>query len=285
MALVEPKLQARGPEGREQRQLGSFGLGKPCCPPFLAVVRVPSPNATDRRAAVVAATNLPPLEVDAHPANTSTAVGEGHALEVGARNATAREVLQEQALEIHREHHRRLTEIDRPSIEVVVVPHSDEINATETTLSLALVTLVGGTRPSVMPAMVREHLWVGFGVNDAAMPVMRHAPEDFIVRFSHRVDLERVLAATSDGLAPFMLTWHRWTRLSRAVTASFTFRVLVGIKGVPAHALSESIAQQLLGSSCAQVELASTEADGVDDDDYQGLFIAAWCLHPLLVPE
>ena len=89
---------------------------------------------------------------------------------------------------------------------MVVVPRFDEINDAETALSLALVALVGGTRPSVMPAMVREHLWVGFGVDDAAMSVMRHAPEDFIVRFSHRVDLERVLAATSDGLAPFMLT-------------------------------------------------------------------------------
>jgi len=29
-ALVEPKLQARGPEGREQRRPGSSGLGRPC---------------------------------------------------------------------------------------------------------------------------------------------------------------------------------------------------------------------------------------------------------------
>ena len=109
-------------------------------------------------------------------------------------------------LQICRERRRYLTEIDRPSIEVVVVPCSDEINAAETALSLALVALIGSTRPPVTPAMVREHLRVGFGVDDAAMSVMRHAPEDFIVRFSHRVDLERVLAATSDGLAPFMLT-------------------------------------------------------------------------------
>ena len=61
--------------------------------------------------------------------------------------------------------------------------------------------------------------------------------------------------------------------------------MLVGIKGVPAHALSEFVAQQLLGSSCAQVELASAEADSVDDDDALVLFVSAWCLHPLLVPE
>ena len=158
---------------------------------------------------------------------------------------------------------------------MVVVPHSDEINAIETALSLALVALVSGTRLPVTPAMVREHLRVGFGVDDAAMSVMRHAPEDFIVRFSHRVDLERVLAATPDGSTPFKLTWHRWTRLSHVVATSFTFRVLVGIKVVPTHALSESVAQQLLRSSCTQVELACAEADSVDDDDARELFVAA----------
>lgn len=73
-------------------------------------------------------------------------------------------------------------------------------------LSLALVALVGGTRPPVTPAMVREHPRVRFHVDDADMSVMRHAPEDFIVRFSRREDLERVLAAPPKGSAPFMLS-------------------------------------------------------------------------------
>lgn len=115
--------------------------------------------------------------------------------------------------------------------------------------------------------------------------MMHHEREDFIVCFTRREDLEQVLGAPSDGSAPFSLTWRRWTRLARAVAASFTFRVLVGIKGIPAHALSEGVAQQLLGSSCAQVELASSNADGVEADDARELFVAAWCLHPLLVPE
>lgn len=192
---------------------------------------------------------------------------------------------QRSRMRIRREHRRWLTEVDHPSVEVVVVPCSDEINAAENALSLALVALLSGTRPPVTLAMVREHLRVGFGIDDAAMSVMRHAPKDFIVHFSRREDLERVLAAPPDSAAPFTLTWRRWTRLSRAIAASFTFRVVVGIKGVPAHALSESVAQQLLGSSCAQVELAIAEADGIDDDDARELFIVAWCHHPLLVPK
>ena len=72
-----------------------------------------------------------------------------------------------------------------------------------------------------------------------------------------------------------VVTWCRWTRFSRATAAAFTYMVLVGIKGVPAHALSAMVAQQLLGLSCAQVELASSDADGVDEDDARELFVAA----------
>jgi hypothetical protein len=79
--------------------------------------------------------------------------------------------------------------------------------------------------------MVREHLSVRFSVDDDAMSVMRHEPEDFVVQFTRKEDLERVLASPPVDAAPFVLTWRRWTQLSRAVAASFTFRVLVGIKG------------------------------------------------------
>jgi hypothetical protein len=34
---------------------------------------------------------------------------------------------------------------------------------------------------------------------------------------------------------------------------------------------------------CAQIELATSDADGVDVDDGHELFIAAWCVHPGLM--
>lgn len=43
-------------------------------------------------------------------------------------------------------------------MELVVVLRSDELEVAEDMLSLALVALVGGTRPLVTPTMVREHL-------------------------------------------------------------------------------------------------------------------------------
>lgn len=190
-------------------------------------------------------------------------------------------------LQLRRSSRRRLRPVDRPAVELVIVPRSAEIQAAEEALSLALVAMVAGTRPPVTPAMVRDHLRTRFDIPDDAMLVQRHAPEDFIVRFSRLEDLERVLRSRppSGGAAPFMLLWRRWSRLSAASGGSFSYKVLVGIKGIPAHARSQAVAAQLLGSSCAQVELATADAEGVDDDDARELFVAAWCLHPLLVPE
>ncbi|CAD6268541.1 unnamed protein product [Miscanthus lutarioriparius] len=135
--------------------------------------------------------------------------------------------------------------------------------------------------------MVRKHLRDQFNIEDDAMSVLRHALEEFIFHFRSRDDLERVLNSRPPPVAasPFVLLWQRWSRLSSAMVGAFTYKVLVGIKGVPAHALSEDVAAHLLGSSCTQVEIATADADGVDDDDARELFVAARCLHPLLVPE
>lgn len=56
------------------------------------------------------------------------------------------------------------------------------------------------------------------------------------------------------------------------------------MKGIPSHARSVEIAQAILGSSCANVEIANPEAVA-DPDDERELFVVAWCVHPDLVPD
>lgn len=65
--------------------------------------------------------------------------------------------------------------------EIVVLPGTAQVEAAEEALSLALVAMVGGTRPPVSLAMVHPHLWDDFGIDEVS--VRRHAPQDFIVRF------------------------------------------------------------------------------------------------------
>lgn len=48
--------------------------------------------------------------------------------------------------------------------------------------------------------------------------------------------------------------------LIHGLLGAFRFRVLVGLKGISAHTRSKETAQTILGSSCAQVEIADDGA-------------------------
>jgi hypothetical protein len=77
---------------------------------------------------------------------------------------------------------------------LVVVPRTPALLAAEDALLLALLVLVLGTRPAVTPAMMLHHLQEHFGIAGNQVTVRRTRPDDFIVRFSQREDLERVLS-------------------------------------------------------------------------------------------
>lgn len=116
-------------------------------------------------------------------------------------------------------------------LELVVVRRTPALQAAEDALSLALLTLVVGTRPAVSPAMVRDHLAGFFGITEDRVSVRRTRPDDFIVRFERREDLELVLSTPHPaGAPPFVLRWRRWSRLIMGSAGAFRFRVLVGLK-------------------------------------------------------
>lgn len=123
-------------------------------------------------------------------------------------------------------------EVPRRSPELVVVPRSQELEAAELDLRLALVALMARMRPAVSPRMVHEYLATFLGIVEVS--IQCHDPEDFIVRFSRQDDLELVLYYVVPN-TPFSLIWHTWRRTSLASTNSFHFRVLVGMCRVPLH--------------------------------------------------
>lgn len=69
-----------------------------------------------------------------------------------------------------------------------------------------------------------------------------------------------------------------------ASAGSFRFKVIIGMMGVPSHVRSVVNAQAILGTSCARVEVATPEALDDPDDDCE-FFVAAWCIHPKLIPD
>lgn len=68
----------------------------------------------------------------------------------------------------------------------------------------------------------------------------------------------------------------------RASAGSFHFRVLVAMKNVPAHARCASVAERILDSSCAGVEVTPPAVVSEEDDRF---FVVAWCIHPRLIPD
>jgi len=170
----------------------------------------------------------------------------------------------------------------RDAGKMIVVPRSPELEAAEADLRLALVAVVAGTRPAVSPAMVLAYLATNFGIDADSVSVRKHDPEDFVVRFSRHEDVERVLhTVVQEPL--FRLIWHPWRRTSLASADSFHYRVLVGMSRVPLHARSLDVAQRILGTACARLEVAPPWLSPEDDD--AEFFVAAWCLHPRFIPD
>lgn len=71
--------------------------------------------------------------------------------------------------------------------------------------------------------MVLEHLQQRFGIDGGAVSVRRTRPDDFIVRFVDRADLERVLASCPIDGEPFVLRWRHWSCLIMGSAGTFRF--------------------------------------------------------------
>ena len=170
----------------------------------------------------------------------------------------------------------------RPPTTLVVLPRSAEVQGAEDVLELALVALVGGTRPQVTTAMVYSYLFNRFEITSDVVDVRRHYPEDFVVRFLQRADRDRVLGSQPGGyLIP--LIWRPWRRTSLASMGEFRFRVFVALARVPLHARNGATAQAVLGTCCSSVE--PTKMRDTPKDDDREYFVKAWCWHPNLIED
>jgi hypothetical protein len=92
---------------------------------------------------------------------------------------------------------------------MVVIPRDAALVEAEGAMSLALLTLVLGTRPWVTPTIVGKQLRSVFGLDDGLFSISRMTPDDFIVLFSSAADLETVLRTLWPASALFTLHWRR----------------------------------------------------------------------------
>jgi hypothetical protein len=81
----------------------------------------------------------------------------------------------------------------RPLVNLCVVHRSEEIEAEEHELNLALVAVVGGSWPHVSLPEVRNWVANGYGIPRNSFKVRRFQSEDFIITFSYYDDMLYVL--------------------------------------------------------------------------------------------
>lgn len=109
----------------------------------------------------------------------------------------------------------------------------------------------------------------------------RHWPEDFLVVFKSSAMMQQVLDAPLAN-PDMVLRFRRWSRLSMAEGESTQFRVLLEIRGIPAHAWSAATAQIILGDACAAPEPTFTMMVRTDSRRFQA---AVWCSDPDQIPN
>ena len=118
------------------------------------------------------------------------------------------------------------------------------------------MALVGGNRPPVSPAEVRAQLESLYHIDGDSFSVSRYSPEDFLVRFTNPMDLDAVLHGPMPVGTPFYLIWKRWRRQSMASAGALCYKVLIAMRGMPAHIWNTDAAKRILGSSCARLDEA-----------------------------
>jgi len=79
-----------------------------------------------------------------------------------------------------------------------------------------------------------------------------------------------------------VLRFRRWNRLATADGDSMCYRVLLEIRGFPAHAWSATTAQIILGDACAAPEPTPTTTASADFRCFQTV---VWCSDPDLIPN
>jgi hypothetical protein len=109
------------------------------------------------------------------------------------------------------------------------------------------------------------------GVDD--VEVRLFLPNDFLLVFWHRIDADRILHGEPPVGAPFKLSFMRWRPKARASVAPMLFKVLLDLRGIPAHLWDLEIAQCVIRSSSLIIQAALV---ALSKCDMKTFAVVAW---------
>jgi hypothetical protein len=146
------------------------------------------------------------------------------------------------------------------------------MNNVEQRLKLAMVAYIGGNRPAVSCAQVREAL-ATVNIPEGEVSVHEYAPKDFLVVFAKAEHHNRVASLPSITHGGFCLFFRNWNRQAQAKHVALGTWVELVIEGIPPHACETEIVEDLLGKSCAVEEIAVETASRSDMASFK---LSAW---------
>jgi hypothetical protein len=142
--------------------------------------------------------------------------------------------------------------------------------------------MVAGTRPILTAAQVARHMGEVYrlGVNDVEVHLF--PPADFLLVFLRRIDVDKVLHGDPPADAPFRLSFLRWHPEARAASAPLCFKVLLDLRGIPAHLWGVETARCVVRSSSLITQVAPAS---ISRRDMRTFTVVAWCIDLDLIPD
>lgn len=137
----------------------------------------------------------------------------------------------------------------RSAVDVCILTRSSEMDGMESRLRLAVVDCVRGARPHVSCTQAADAILTRLDIPRHAFSVHKFHPEDFLMVLSTPEFRNRVLSSPDLEGAGFKLFFKPWLRQAQANSRLMRVMVDLMIEGIPPHAWSRAMAEEVLGSS------------------------------------
>lgn len=163
----------------------------------------------------------------------------------------------------------------------MVIISTPEMEANEAGLaSLGALIWLGGNRPAVSAAEIKEALDEQFGIKD--VKVVPHFPEDFFALFSYQHQRDRVTTARRFRHNDLDLHSSNWRLDAHSDVICANYHVHLCIESIPLNAWSDSVAAQVLGPDTFvhYFDIATLR-----QEDASCLRLWAWSANPSAIPK
>ncbi|XP_037406051.1 uncharacterized protein LOC119268500 [Triticum dicoccoides] len=171
----------------------------------------------------------------------------------------------------------------RPEEDFVVVPATPEMQAEAAILaSNCAVAWLEGARQDIPCHQVAAELATALGARPADVEVVKHYPEQFLVRFMHQHHCAEAVSRGDLRGNGHRIFVREWRLEAHADNEDQLHHVRLCLEGVPLHGWNHYIATFLIGRGCS---LDYIEPRSLRKEDTRDMALWAWTSNPSAIPK